>query len=172
MRSWTTVPKDDKLVFRQTPRVIGSFLRGWQMDVPQGHPHGADPRAFLEGVRPQIRAKLKEELKQLRGTKFQLAFKVQLRKKNPDGSEDYTDPVLRHKQEAILQKSEIKGALNQAFSRIQETLEKWTQRGSGWVVDQVLTLWLDIASYQPLRGGSYIPLPAAVQGSCQCKKQG
>ena len=40
------------------------------MDVPQGHPHGADPSAFLEGVRPQIRAKLKEELKQLRGIEF------------------------------------------------------------------------------------------------------
>ena len=54
-----TAPKDDKLGFRQTPWAIGSFLRGWQMDVPQGHPHGADPRAFLEGVRSQIRAKLK-----------------------------------------------------------------------------------------------------------------
>ena len=72
-------------------------------------PHGADPRAFLEGVRPQIRAKLKEELKALHGIKFQLALKVQLRKDSPDSSEEYTGPVLRHKQEAILQKSEIKG---------------------------------------------------------------
>ena len=76
--------------------------------------------------------------------------------------------MLRHKLEAILQKSEIKGGgggggLNQAFPRIQETLEKWTQRGSGWVVDQVEVLWLDIARYQPLRGGSYIPLPAVVR---------
>ena len=42
-------------------------------------------------------------------------------------------------------------------------LEKWTQRGSGWVVDRVETLWLDIAWYQPLRGGSYIPLLKAAQ---------
>ena len=68
--------------------------------------------------------------------------------------------MLRHKQEAILQNSEIKGALNQAFPTIQETLEKWTQRGSGWVVDRVEVLWLDIARYQPLKGGSYITLPA------------
>ena len=34
---------------------------------------------------------------------------------------------------------------------------------SGWVVDRVEVLWLDIARYQPLRGGSYIPLPAAVR---------
>ena len=133
------------------------------MDVPQGHPHGADTRAFLEGVQPQIRAKLEEEIKALNGIKFQLALKVQFRKDNPDGSEEYTDPVLRHKQEAILQSSEIEGALNQAFPKIQETLEKWTQRGSGWFVDRVEVLRLNIARYQPLRGGSYIPLPAVVR---------
>ena len=114
-------------------------------------------------ARPQIRAKLKEEIKALNEVKFQLALKVQLRKDNPDGSEEYVSPVMRHKQLTALQNSEIDGALNQAFPAIQETLEKWTQRGSGWVVDQVETLWLDIARYQPLIGGSYIPLPAAVR---------
>ena len=79
------------------------------MDVPQGHPYGADPRDFLEGVRPQIRAKLEKEIKGLNGIKFQLTLKVQLQKDNPDGSEEYTDPVLCHKHEAILQNSEIKG---------------------------------------------------------------
>ena len=39
----------------------------------------------------------------------------------------------------------------------------WTQRGSGWVVVRVEVLWLDIARYQPIRGGSYIPLPAALK---------
>ena len=117
--------------------------------MPQGHPNSADPRAFLEGARPQIRAKLEEEIKALNGVKFQLALKVQLRKDNPDGSEEYVSPVLRHKQEAAMQNSEIDGTLNQALPAIQETLEKWTQRGSGWVVDQVETIWLDIARYQP-----------------------
>ena len=84
-------------------------------------------------------------------------------KVNPDGSEEYKDPVLRHKQEAVLQKSEITAALQQAFPRVLKTLEKWTQRGSAWAVVQVHTLWLDIARYQPLRGGSYIPLPAAAK---------
>ena len=46
------IPVPRQLVIRRTRWVIGSFLRGWQIDVTQGHPHGADPRAFLEGVRP------------------------------------------------------------------------------------------------------------------------
>ena len=98
------------------------------MDVHQGHPYGADPNVFLERVRPQIRAKLVEEIKALNGIKFQLALKVQLRKDNPDGSEEYTGPVLRHKQEAILQNSEIEGGLHQAFPTIQETLEVDAER--------------------------------------------
>ena len=155
--------KTDKLVFRQTPWVIGKFLRGWQMNAPQGHLLSADPRAFFDDVRPQIYKKLTEEVVAFRGVKFQLALKVQLRKGNPDGSEEYTDPVLHHKQEALLGASEINEALDKAFPHILELLEKWTQRGSGWAVDRVETLWLDIARYQPLRGGSYIPLPTAVK---------
>ncbi|KAK3782744.1 hypothetical protein RRG08_037743 [Elysia crispata] len=151
-------PKE--LAFRRTRWTLGNFLRGWQMDVPQGHPQGADPRTFLESVEHKIRGKLEEELRALRGgLKFQLAIKVELVKANPDGSEEFMEPVLRHRQEAVLQESEIATALEEAFPRLQETLEKLTHRGSGWAVVQVRKLWLDIARYQPLRGGSYIPLP-------------
>ena len=129
----------------------------------EGHPSGVDVRAFMQEVESRIHDKLEEEILALNGIKFQLALKVQLRKDNPDGSEEYTDPVLHHKQEAILQASEINEDLNRAIPYLLELLEKWTQRGSGWVVDRVQTLWLDIARYQPLRGGSYIPLPAAVR---------
>ena len=98
-----------------------------------------------------------EDIVDLKGVKFQLALKVHLRKDKSDGSEEFTDPVLRHKQEAVLKAHEIDGALDK------ETLEKWTQRVSGWVVDRVETLWLDIALYQPLRSGSYIPLPTTLK---------
>ena len=64
------------LVFRRTRWTMGEYLRGWKMDVPQGHPDGADPRAFHEGVRPPIQAKVKEEIKALNGVKFQLALKI------------------------------------------------------------------------------------------------
>ena len=153
----------DGIAFRQTPWAIGSFLRGLRMDVPKGHLLRADPKAFLEGLRPQINDNLEEEIRALNGIKFQLALKVQLRKTGPDGTEEYTGPVFRHKQEVILQPSEIDETLDKATPNILELLGKWTQRGSGWVADQVESLWLDIARYQPLRGGSYIPLPVEVK---------
>ena len=165
-RNDTPQKRSRGLVFRRTQWAIGNFLRCWQMDVPQGYPLGADPLTFLEGLRPQIRQKLTEEILAIKGVKFQLALRVQLRKDRSDGGEEYTDPIIRHKQETILQAAgtaEINEVLDKAFPHILETLEKWTQRGSGWVVEHVSTLWLDIARYKPLRGGSYIPLPAAVK---------
>ena len=131
--------------------------------MQQLHRLAADPREFLEGVRQRIREKLTEEISALDGVKFQLALKVPLRKQGAAGTEEFTDPVLHHKQKVLFQASEIKATLDEAISHLLELLEKWTQRGSGWVVDQVQTLWLDIARYQPLRGSSYIPLPAAVR---------
>jgi len=150
----------DELTFKQTPWVIGNFLRGWQMDVSEKH---QDPKAFLESVRLKIRQKLEQEIKDLNGIKFQLAIKIQLQKIKPNGTKEFTTPVFRHKQEPALLESDITEALNIAIPTLLETLEKWTQMGSGWVVDRVLTLWIDIARYQPLRGGSYIQLPTVVR---------
>ena len=120
-------------------------------------------KSFLDEVRSQIHQNLTEDILDLNGVKFQLSLRVQLRKISPGGRDELTSSVLRHNQEAVLQAHDIDEALNRAFPRILETFEKWTQRGSGWVVDRVETLWLDIGRYQPLRGVFYIPLPAALK---------
>ena len=85
------------------------------MAVPKGLPLGAVPKAFLEGLRPEIYDKLEEENRALIGVKFQLNLKVQLQKTGPDGTEEYIDKVFRHKQEAIIQSSEIDAALDKAI---------------------------------------------------------
>ena len=96
------------------------------MDIPEGHPSGVDVRAFMQEVEPRIHDKLEKEILAHNGTKFQLTLKVQLRKDNPDGSEEYIDPVLHNKQEALLQASEINEDLNKAIPHLLELLEKWT----------------------------------------------
>ena len=87
--------------------------------------YGADPRAFLEKMRPRIQKKLEEEIRALNGIKFQLALNVQLRKTGPDGTEEYTDPVLRHKQEALLQ------AMESMRHLIRSSLPSWRLSRSG-----------------------------------------
>ena len=118
------------------------------MDIPEGHPSGVDVRAFLHEVEPRIHDKLEEEILALNGIKFQLALKVQLRKDNPDGSEEYTDPVLRHKQEALLQASDINEDLNKAVPTSWSCLKSGRREGrGGWSTECRLSGWtsLDIS---------------------------
>ena len=57
--------------------------------------------------------------------------------------------MLRHRQEALVNADDVEEAVNRAIPNILELLEKWTQRGSGWVVSRVKKLWLDIANTNP-----------------------
>ena len=72
-------------------------------------------------------------------------------------------PVFRSKQIALQQAHEIPQALHEAFPGLLRRLENFTNEGSGWVVNRVTKMWLDVGRYQPLRAGSYLPLPTAVK---------
>ena len=126
------------------------------MDVSKEHPHGANPKASLDEVEPQIHGKLVDEIKALHGVKFQLALKVQLRKDNPDGNEEYTDLCYATSKRLFCRSVKSKELSNK--------LSHWSRKT--WEVGRK-RIWLgcrsgsDIARYQPLRGGWYMQLPAA-----------
>ena len=39
------------------------------------------------------------------------------------------------------------------------------KEGSGWVIDKIEGLYINVANYEPLLGGSYISLPKALNNS-------
>ena len=41
----------------------------------------------------------------------------------------------------------------------------WINEDSGWVIDEIKGLHIKISNYEPLLGGSYIPLPKALNNS-------
>ncbi|KAK3734989.1 hypothetical protein QZH41_004392 [Actinostola sp. cb2023] len=53
--------------------------------------------------------------------------------------------------------------LSEYFERLMESVAKWTHQGSGWQVQSIERLILDVAIYQPIRGSSFAPLPAWVE---------
>ena len=49
--------------------------------------------------------------------------------------------------------------LNQFIDQVKGDIEAWSQQGSGWVIDEILEAYINVAQYRPLRGGSYMDLP-------------
>ena len=53
--------------------------------------------------------------------------------------------------------------LNQFIDEVKGEIEAWSQSGSGWVMDEILEAFINVAHYQPLRGGSYMVLPKKLE---------
>ena len=55
--------------------------------------------------------------------------------------------------------------MNDSFEEILILLNIWINEGSGWVIDEIKGLYINISNYEPLLGGSYISLPKALNNS-------
>ena len=55
---------------------------------------------------------------------------------------------------------EIQEKLNEFIENTKGEIEVWSEMGSGWVVERITIAYVNVARYQPLRGGTYLPLPA------------
>ena len=55
--------------------------------------------------------------------------------------------------------------LNSAYEELKHRLDIWTGLGSGWIIDQIEDIQIDIGDYDPLAGSSYIQLPPELNNS-------
>ena len=53
--------------------------------------------------------------------------------------------------------------LNQSFQEIIYRLESWNNHLSGWIVEEIISQYLNLSSYLPLSGSTYIKLPVELR---------
>ena len=151
-------PTTRELNFRRTQHAMRGFLVGYEMNIPNGHPLEGDPTGLLNYVKTKIRRKVEEELRSKKGIKYQLKLKITMRKDNlTDGTAQHETTYFTHKQIPVLSLEDID--LDEAFAMVTEKIEFWVANGSNWIIERIETLYLNIATYQPLKGGSYIQTP-------------
>ena len=55
--------------------------------------------------------------------------------------------------------------LNDSSEEILNLLDIWINEGSAWTVDQIDGLYINTSNYEPVLGGSHIPLPEVSNNS-------
>ena len=56
-----------------------------------------------------------------------------------------------------------KFSLENAFQKILCGIDNWINEGSGWIVELIESQYINISTYRPLSGNSYVQLPAELQ---------
>ena len=49
--------------------------------------------------------------------------------------------------------------MDECFNEIIFRLENWISHGSGWIVEEIIRQYLNLSSYLPLSGSTYVKLP-------------
>ena len=124
-----------------------------------------DPSIQLADTRGILKEKLKTLIEEkTKGFKFNVTLKVRLRKEREDGT-IYKEPYFSSSTVTITNKDEILEKIELAEEEILKRIAVWISEGSGWVIDEILNHYINVVSYIPLRGNSYIPLPKELRNS-------
>ena len=108
---------------------------------------------------------LKDQLQEKRGFKYSILAVVTMKIWKSE-----TDPwefVNIHLRSDTITVTNNRFRLDHAFIKILNLLYKWQGEGSGWVIDKVQDIHININNYEPLAGSSYIPTPPKLSNAKQ-----
>ena len=120
-----------------------------------------DPRKLFANTLNVISEKLAELLKRKGPFKASLTLQVELKKSfTRDGKIffEHVPPYFNSPTFTITNEFEIKLELEQAEEKILNRIANWISRGSGFVIEIILTFFVNIVSYVPLKARSHLPL--------------
>ena len=95
-------------------------------------------------------------LNETKGFKYQVTAKVLLKKYKHDGEIEFAPVYFNSLAKAIINK---KFKLENPFQEILYKIDCWINQGSGWIVESTESQYINISTYRPLLGSSYINLP-------------
>ena len=118
-----------------------------------------DPIKQLEASKSSIKDLLGDLLSETKGFKYHITLKVMLKKYKSTEIEfapvyfnSTTKTVINHR-----------FSLENAFWVILHRIDNWINEGSGWIVELNESQYINISSYRPLSGSSYVKLPTKLK---------
>ena len=127
------------------------WLHSYRLDVPPNLRRN-DLLVFRYIILGMLLETLREDSNELGPLKLQYTILVEI-KKNTDQGEVSETCYLGHN------RREVERKLKARINELKEKLAGWAERGSDWIYEGIKTAYLDISRNDPIRGGSYIPLP-------------
>ena len=110
----------------------------------------------LKASKSSVKDLLINLLNETKGFKYQITVKDLLKKYKLNGEIEFasvyfnsiTKTVIRHK-----------FSLVNAFQEISFMVDAWINKRSGWLVESIESQYINISTYRPLSGSSYMNLP-------------
>ena len=118
-----------------------------------------EPINQLEAGKSSIKDMFNDLLDE-KGFKYQITLKVELKKHKSEGEIEFA-PVYFNSTTKILINHKL--GLGKLFQEIWYRIDNWINEGSGWIVETIKSQYINISTYSPLSGSSYVKLPTELR---------
>ena len=83
-------------------------------------------------------------------------FKVLLKKYKSNGEIEFAPVYFNSVTKTVINH---RFRLENSFQEILYMIDVWINEGSGWIVESIESQYINISTYRPLSGSSYVDLP-------------
>ena len=110
----------------------------------------------LEASKSSIKDLFNDLLNETKGFKYQVTVKVLLKKYRSNGEKEFAPVHFNSSTKTVINH---KYKLDQSFQETLCRIDSRINRGSGWIIKLIKSQYINISTYRPLVGSSYIDLP-------------
>ena len=123
-----------------------------------------NPLNHFTKTRALVESHLESLLKDKKGFKFIETLEVMFERDTIDSKTGkrvsiYKTAFFNGKAKTITKANDIEHELSMSRQEILNVIDKWVSEGSGWVIDRIDSHYINVTTYTPLHGSSYIELP-------------
>ena len=121
-----------------------------------------DPISQLEASKSSIsNLMLKNLLNETKGFKYQMTLKVKLKSYRPDRKIEFSESIYFNSTTNTVINHRFR--LENSFQEILHLIDNQVNEGSGWIVERIESQYINISTYRPLSGISYVQLPVELR---------
>ena len=129
-----------------------------------------NPLNHFTKTKALVESHLENLLKDMKGFKFIEILEVRFEKDTINSKTGkhvsiYKTAFFNGKAKTITKPNDIEPELNMSRQAILNVINKWVSEGSRWVIDQIDSHYINVTTYKPLHGSSYIELPTELRNS-------
>ena len=110
----------------------------------------------LEASRSSIKDLFIDLLNETRSFKYQITVKVLLKKYRSYGEIEFTPVYFNSSTKTVIIR---RCKLDKSFQEILYRIDAWINKRCGWIIELIESQYINISTYRPLGGSSYIDLP-------------
>ena len=114
----------------------------------------------LEASKSSIKDLFNDLLNETKGFKYQITVKVLLKKYKHNGEIEFRPVYFNSKTKTIINH---RFKVESSFQEMLYMIDAWINEGSGWNIELTESQYINISTYKPLPGSSYMDLPVELK---------